>query len=317
MSDTTHPRNLETLEGVETQQSAFDAALSRGRLHHAWLLTGAAGLGKAAFAYCAARRLLGPGSLPLISASSHPDLMVLERETEGATTKRNISVDQARRLPEFFSKAPALGPYRVAIIDTADDLNINAANAVLKTLEEPSGRGVVFLISSAPGRLLPTIRSRCRRLTFEPWPMKTLALWLEHREGLASEEAENVAIGAQGSPGRALSLINAPVGRADAALDILDQLPHADPAAVQALADSLRGSGGAERFAALVHAWSGWVRAAALHAAPGEGEGWAKLWVRLNTLPERVEGLNLDRADALWTMVREVKAAARTAGRSC
>ena len=317
MSDPVHPRDLETLDRVGTQDAAFEAALARGRLHHAWLLTGPAGLGKAAFAYRAARRLFGPASRPLIAASSHPDLMVLERETEGGATKRNISVDQARKLPEFFSKAPALGRYRVAIIDTADDLNVNAANAVLKTLEEPSGQGVVFLMSNAPGRLLPTIRSRCRRLVFEPWPVNALADWLVKRVQLSPDDAVQLATEAQGSPGRALLLINAPAAKVDAALDILAGLPEAEPAAMQALVDSLRGSGGAERFAAIVSAWSGRVRTAALHAAPGEGEGWAALWTRLSVLPERVEGLNLDRADALWTVVNELKAVARMAGPPC
>ena len=317
MSVQVHPRDLEPLERIETHDAAFDSALARGRLHHAWLLTGPAGLGKAAFAYRAARKLLGPGSGRLIAASAHPDFMVLERETEGSTVKRNISVDQARKLPEFFAKAPALGSYRVSIVDTADDMNVNAANAVLKTLEEPSGRGVIFLISNAPGRLLPTIRSRCRRLTFDPWPIDALAQWLERHEGVGADDAQQIAIRAQGSPGRALSLINALTDGAEAAQDIMDHLPNVDPAMVQALADSLRGGGGAERFSALIHTWGGRAHAAALAAGPGQGERWAALWARLSTLPERVEGLNLDRADAVWTVVGELRAAARVAGRPC
>jgi DNA polymerase-3 subunit delta' len=317
MSERAHPRDLVDIQGVAAQDAAFDAALQRGRLHHAWLLTGPPGLGKAAFAYRAARKLLGQGSDRLIAASSHPDFMVLERETEGGATRRNISVDQARRLPEFFAKAPALGPYRVALIDTADDLNVNAANAVLKTLEEPSGRGVLFLVSNAPGRLLPTIRSRCRRLTFEAWSTETLVGWLEESQGLQSDDAHRLAVQAQGSPGRALGLIDAPAGASGTALDLLDRLPDVDAAAVQALAEGLRGAAGAERFATLVRAWAGRVHAAALAADSGQGAVWAALWSRLNGLPERVEGLNLDRADALWTLVGEFRAAARETGRPC
>jgi DNA polymerase-3 subunit delta' len=99
-------------------------------------------------------------------ARAHPDLLVLERESPDGKPRRVIPVDEARALPEFFSKSPATAAYRVAIIDAADDLNVNAANAVLKTLEEPPPRGVLFLVSHAPGGLLPTIRSRCRRLAF-------------------------------------------------------------------------------------------------------------------------------------------------------
>jgi len=169
---------------VEAQVAAFEDALARGRLHHAWLLTGPQGVGKGGFAWRAAARLLGASTfdppdddpaLRLMTAGSHPDFLKLERQEEKGVLKKEISVDQARRLPEFFSKAPAIGRYRVAIIDTADDLNANGANAVLKTLEEPSARGVILLVSHAPGRLLPTLRSRCRRLAFPPWPEAAVA----------------------------------------------------------------------------------------------------------------------------------------------
>ncbi len=332
MSDASiHPRDLVSLYRVEVQEAAFEAALSRGRLHHAWLLTGPAGVGKAAFAYRAARRLLGAqpdfrlgvlNTAPndpvarLIAASSHPDLMVLERETEGGVTKRGISVEQARKLPGFFAKAPALGPYRVAIIDTADDLNATAANAVLKTLEEPSGGGVVFLISNAPGRLLPTIRSRCRRLVFDPWPREALIALLAGRPEASGSDLERLADEARGSPGRALA------GGRSGALDeaasaLLSRLPAIDPAGAQALADSFRGAGGNERFASLVQRLSARAKAAALAGGPDAGEGWATAWSRLNALPEMVEGLNLDRGDALWTVVAELRAATRASGLSC
>src|SRR5690606_40139694 len=108
-------------------------------------------------------------------ARSHPDLLVLEREGEDGKPRKVIPVDEARRLPEFFAKAPAAAPYRVAIIDAADDLNVNAANAVLKTLEEPPPRGGLFLVSHQPGKLLPTIRSRCRSLAFKPLPEEAVA----------------------------------------------------------------------------------------------------------------------------------------------
>ena len=155
---------FETLEGLALPAAAFEHAWAENRLHHAWLLAGPRGLGKAAFAWRAARRLLGAAPAGpelqsasddpvnrLIAARAHPDLLVLERETEDGKARRNIPVDEARRLPEFFSKAPALAPYRVAVIDAADDLNVNSANAVLKTLEEPPPRGVLLLVTHAPG----------------------------------------------------------------------------------------------------------------------------------------------------------------------
>ena len=165
-----HPRETFDWTGDEAHERAFLEALDRGRLHHAWLVIGPRGVGKATFAYRAARRLLGarpePGLGPWAprptirfavrsSAEPIPDLLVLQRDPEDGKRRAGIPVDEARMLPEFFSKSPAAAPYRVAIIDTADDLNVNAANAVLKTLEEPPERGVLFLVSHAPAALLP------------------------------------------------------------------------------------------------------------------------------------------------------------------
>ena len=99
--------------------------------------------------------------------------MVIERVGEDGKVRKVIPVEEARRLPEFFSKAPASAPFRVAIVDAVDDMNPNAANALLKTLEEPPPRGVLLLVSHAPGGLLPTIRSRCRRLRFDALARRT------------------------------------------------------------------------------------------------------------------------------------------------
>ena len=171
-------------------------------------------MGKASFAYRAARRLLGAepnaafcplGSAPddpvnhLIAARSHPDLMVMERQVEDGKLKKSISVDDARRLPEFFSKAPASAPFRVAIIDSVDDMNINAANALLKTLEEPPARGVLFLVSHSPGGLIATIRSRCRRLAFAPWSEERVQGFLTECAGTSPEDAARLARMARGA----------------------------------------------------------------------------------------------------------------------
>ena len=152
MSEIAHPRDVTRLEGCETAEHAFLSALERGRLHHAWLLVGPEGVGKATFAYRAARRLLGARPEPdygvlgadpddpvfrQVAGRAHPDLLVLELESADGKPRKSIPVDEARALPEFFSKSPGRAAHRVAIIDAADDLNVNAANAVLKTLEEP------------------------------------------------------------------------------------------------------------------------------------------------------------------------------------
>jgi len=318
-----HPRERIDLSRIDGQAAAFEHALAVGRLHHAWLLTGPEGLGKASFAYRAARRLLGAkpadgfgplGSDPadkvfrLIASQSHPDLLVLERGGEGG--RKVIPVDEARRLPEFFAKAPALGPFRVAIIDAVDDFNANGANAVLKTLEEPSGRGVLFLVSHAPGRLLPTIRSRCRTLAFRPWPQDAIAAIVE-AAGADTHQALRIAEMADGSPGRAMTLVDGDAMM----LDDLARRIVADPATVDRAAlihvsESLRGGEGAARFAALHARLAAAVREQAL--ASGSAR-WSELWERLTRLGPSVDGLNLDRGDAFWTAVRDIEATARTA----
>src|SRR3954449_5590366 len=202
MADLHHPREVFDLTGHEGEEAAFEATRARGRLHHAWLLTGPEGIGKATFAYRAARRLLGApaapgfgllGSDPAHSVSrqvlsrAHPDLLVLERIGDDGKPRKAIPVDEARKLSEFFSKSPAAAPHRVAIIDAADDLNVNAANAILKTLEEPPPHGILLMVSHAPGRLLPTIRSRCRRLAFAPMSLEAGAAFVREREDVTDE----------------------------------------------------------------------------------------------------------------------------------
>ena len=329
-----HPRDdFTTLERIAPQAAAFEDALARGRLHHAWLLWGPRGVGKARFAHRAARRLLGArpdpaygplGAAPddpvsrLMSARAHPDFLALEREVPDGKPRRNIPVDEARRLPEFFSRSPALAPYRVAVIDAADDLNPNAANAVLKTLEEPPPRGVVLLVSHAPGRLLDTIRSRCRRLAFPPWPDADLGDWLQTRgAGADGSGAFGRAAAARGSPGRALQLAAGDRDDADASTAaVMDGLVRPDEAALVKLADGFRGGEGAERFTALVGGLGEAARARAadlLEADPAASAAWADAWRRLERLPGEAEGLNLDRADAFWTALATLRAAARIA----
>jgi DNA polymerase-3 subunit delta' len=323
----THPRDNLGLEGMEAPAAALTGALARGRLHHAWLLTGPQGVGKASFAYRAARWLLGARLDPaygplgaaaddpvtrLVAAESHPDLLVLERSAD----KKAIPVEEARRLPEFFSKAPALAPYRVAIIDAADDLNVNSANAVLKTLEEPPPRGVLFLVSHAPGGLIDTIRSRCRRLAFAPWPEARVADFVRSRLGVGPDEAARLAHMAGGAPGRALELAAAGALEIDAAAsELLERLPGADEAALVALADRFRGGEGVQRFQLLLERLSARVHEAATAAAlqgPAPGlDAWASAWRRLEALPREAEALNLDRADAFWSALAELRSAAR------
>jgi DNA polymerase-3 subunit delta' len=326
-----HPREVFELQGQEEAEAAFEAARGRGRLHHAWLLTGPEGVGKATFAYRAARRLLGAmpapelgvmGSDPVhpvsrqVAARSHPDLLVLEREGPDGKPRKVIPVDDARRMAEFFSKSPASAPHRVAIVDAADDLNVNAANAILKTLEEPPPRGVLLMVSHSPGRLLPTIRSRCRRLAFHAPGPEAAAAFVRERAGADPESALRLAHMAGGAPGKALQLAAAEaIAMDDAARDLLSELPQVDESRALALAERFRGAEGLAQFNLLFDRLSDRVHALALHrAAEGIGalDRWAQAWETLRRLPREVEALNLDRADALFTALSELRQAART-----
>ncbi|MBE7219447.1 MAG: DNA polymerase III subunit delta' [Caulobacteraceae bacterium] len=328
-----HPReDLRPLEGVKAQADAFEAALARGRLHHAWLLAGPEGLGKARFALRAARRLLGAApdaaegplgvvrddrAVRLLAARAHPDFLMLEREGADGKARRTIPVDEARRLPEFFSKAPAVAPYRVAVIDSADDLNLNAANAVLKTLEEPPPRGVLLLVSHAPGRLLDTIRSRCRTLRFAPWADADVSAWLQREHGLSAEAASRAAERARGSPGRAAALAasGAPDLQAEAEALVAD-LARPDDGRLLKLAEGFRGGEGADRFAALMGAVADVLRTRAQSAAAEGAAGaaaWSEAWRRAARAPAETEAVNLDRADSFWSVVGALRAAARVA----
>ncbi|HEX3916018.1 MAG TPA: DNA polymerase III subunit delta' [Caulobacteraceae bacterium] len=329
MAELALPRDVALLEGHEGPERAFLDALERGRLHHAWLLVGPEGVGKATFAYRAARRLLGARPEPAygvlgadpedpvfrqVAGRAHPDLMVLERDDPDAKARKSIPVDEARALPEFFSKSPGRAAYRVAIIDTADDLNPNAANAVLKTLEEPPERGVLFLISHRPGALLPTIRSRCRRLAFSPPPAELVAPWVAAQGDMSLEDALRCLAMARGGPGRALRLAaSKALDIDDAARELVDRLPAVDRSAAQALADGFRGAEGAQRFALLMDRI-----AAALHARAAAGvldgrgrfDRDAEAWSLVSDLPGEVEGINLDRADAFFTALGRLAALA-------
>lgn len=329
-----HPRDVYRLDGQSAAEAAFIDALDRGRLHHAWLLTGPEGVGKATLAYRMARRLLGArpdpsqgllGAAPSdvvsrqVAARSHPDLMVLERLTDDGKARKSIPVDEARKLPEFFANSPAVSPYRVAIIDAADDLNVNAANAVLKTLEEPPARGVILLISHAPGKLLPTIRSRCRRLAIPAPGVAAAAEMVERMADVPHRDAERLARMAHGAPGRALQLAAAgAIAIDDAANEILRNLPKLDEGALLAMADTFRGAEGAARFELLMDRLADQVRIFATQvAADGKNslglDRWAAAWERLSSWPGEAEAVNLDRADVFWSVISDLRAAAKTA----
>ena len=258
--------------GQDRAVEQFASAWASRKLHHAWLLAGPRGVGKATFAHTVARRVLSdaagpPSDLPgietaddhpivkLIQAGSHPDMRWLERLLDEKTDKRarSISVEQVRDLGDFLNLTPALSSWRVAVIDAADDLERSAANALLKMLEEPPANTLFFLVSHAPGRLLPTIRSRCRRVAFQNLDDDAMTSILEAQApSLSGAERGRIIAMSFGSAGRALAFAELELAKLeDAALAILRQ---GDPtnARRSSLAVELGKKGAAERYAAFL-----------------------------------------------------------------
>jgi DNA polymerase-3 subunit delta' len=245
--------------GQSEQIAAFLEARASERMHHAWLLTGTQGVGKGSFARAAALRLLADGAGPevgapgldvptdhriarLWEAGSHPDVMTLERLYRDKTKDyaRSITVDQVRGLSRLFATSPSFSPWRVVIVDAADDMERSGANALLKVLEEPPANTLFLLVSHAPARLLPTIRSRCRVLRFAPLGEEDMQAAL--RQALPDapdrEIAELVAAG-DGSPGRAVRFAGLDVAGLDSAMDSIIRSGDRDNGERVALAKAL------------------------------------------------------------------------------
>ncbi|MEO7654111.1 MAG: DNA polymerase III subunit delta' [Sphingomicrobium sp.] len=262
-----------TIFGQDRAIGQFTEAWATRRLHHAWLLAGPKGVGKASFAAAAARRVLAEAAGPvfdlpdlespadhpmvrLIDAGSHPDMRWLQRlpKEKGEGLARDITVDQVRKLGEFLGMSAAMSDWRVAVVDAMDDMAGPGANALLKMLEEPPPKTLFLLVSHAPGRLLPTIRSRCRRLEFQPLDDAAMAAVLTvQAPTLSAAERTKIAGMAFGSAGRALALAELDLAKLeDQAVIILRQ---GDPTNKRRseLASELGKKNSADRYAAFLY----------------------------------------------------------------
>ncbi len=335
--DVPHPRDTHVLFGHAQAERALLEAYRSGRVPHAWLIGGEPGVGKATLAYRMARFALAhpDPSAPAVQAAqtlaveenhpaarriaarAHGGLLVLERTAgESGALRTVITVDEVRRTVGFFGRTAAEGGWRVCIVDTADELQYpQGSNALLKVLEEPPSRALFLLASHAPGRLLATIRSRCRHLALRPLEPADVAHAAAAALARSADDADIVeaAAAAEGSVGRALLLLGGPALKVrERVSELLAALPAVDPKALHALGDALGRADDAtfETFVDTIRDW--------LSARVGGGTGEparlaqvAEVWDKLNRTAQEVDVFNLDRKPMVFAVFGLLAEAAR------
>ncbi len=286
------------------------ALYAHGRLPHAVLISGPRGIGKATFARHAARGLLkadGPAQARM-AAGSHADFLCIQPlyDEKNEEYKREISVDEARKIPDFLSKTPAEASCRVVVVDAVDALNTNAANAMLKILEEPPPQSLLLLVSHNPAALLPTIVSRCHRLPLAPLGAEVFRqVMLELAPELSVEEVVRLGVLTRHSPGRALEYqALGALERADALQEILADAPHFSPLKVHALADAVTQKQRHGQFGVLK------AMLLALIAERAKEDGaWAELWFSAHAHFSLAEEAHLDYKSTLIAWFEQMRTA--------
>jgi DNA polymerase III subunit delta' len=332
------PRETAALFGHDEAERALLDAYKGGRIPHAWLIGGPPGIGKATLAFRLARFVLAhPDPLSSevqkatslavdadnpaarrIAVQAQGDLLVLERTINEQTGKLYtvIRVDDVRRTVPFFGSTPGEGGWRIAIVDAIDDLQREGANALLKVLEEPPQRSLLLLVSHAPGRELPTIRSRCRRLLLRPLKSIDVAQALAAATGRNTDDAEisNAATLAEGSVGRALGLLDGPaLALRQRVLDLFAQLPDPDPRALHALGESIGGID-PKTLEAFMDLVNGWLSARLNEGTQGKAHAMrvAETWEKVNRVAREAEIYNLERKPLVFSVFGALAEAARS-----
>jgi DNA polymerase-3 subunit delta' len=342
-TDPLAPRRNASLIGHHSVEALLAQAAQIGRLPHAVLLGGPRGIGKATLAFRFARWLLAGGGeagqglfatapptdlhvapthpvAARIAAAGHADLLTVERQWDPKRkrVRGEIIAEDARGIADFFHRTSAEGGWRIALIDGAEEMNRTAANAILKILEEPPRRSLLLLVSHAPGRLLPTIRSRCRSILMQPLGSEEVSqLLAEHRPALDAGDRAALAAMAEGSIGRALDLADSGgLAQYRRLTRILDRLPALDWVEIHALADSVA-RGEDDAYRTLVDLLQDLLRRAAVSGAGGATDeddagrhlariasaagldAWIDTWDALRAHFAGADALNFDRKQTL------------------
>ncbi|MCG7393840.1 DNA polymerase III subunit delta' [Microvirga sp. ACRRW] len=333
-----HPRNQFAFFGHREGEGAFIEGLRSGRLHHAWLIGGPQGIGKATLAYRLARAVLDPrkandpalASLDVspeaqvarqVSALSHPNLSILRRApaTDKKAASTTIPVDAVRKALNMFGSTAADGGYRVCIVDSAEDLTISSANALLKVIEEPPPRSLFLIVSHAPQRVLPTIRSRCRRLLLRPLDNDQIKGAIrslgEPWADVPSDLLDQALPYGEGSVRRTLELLDADkVAFIEQVTRLLEGLPRADTKQIYALAEALSKRDAEDSYELALETIERWV-SAKLHERAGAGaERLAPLvevCEKIARTAREIDVFNLDRRPFILTLFDDLADAVR------
>lgn len=332
------PREQAAVIGHVAAEKAFLEAYLLGRLHHAWLITGPRGVGKATFAFRAAKFLMSQSSQPMaaakictdlssdaatatvakISHGSHGQLLHLTRDwdSDRKRFKQDLTVDTIRKTNRFFGSTASEGGWRIAIIDAADDMNASASNALLKILEEPPKNSLFFVICHRPGRLLPTIRSRCRQLPLRPLEESDLikAAQSVADASIAASDADMMSLvrAARGSVRRLIQLIGSDSGKQVAHIEAFLSSAAKNPAIAHALSDEMSRATSDDMFglfqsevlAHLHQRATDLARSAALSDACQVSEAYQSLVDEFR----RQEAFNLDRKQLVLCVARTLAA---------
>jgi DNA polymerase-3 subunit delta' len=335
-----HPREQFAFFGHREGEDAFLDGLRSGRLHHAWLIGGAQGIGKATLAYRVARSILDPQksrdcdipSLDVphdshvarqVAALSHPNLSVLRRApaTDKKGPSATIPVEAVRRALGMFGSTAANGGYRVCIVDSAEDLTISSANALLKVIEEPPPRSIFLIVSHAPQRVLPTIRSRCRRLLLRPLENHHISAAIASLGSPWTDIPQDVLNQAllygEGSVRRTLELLDADkVAFIDQVTRLLNGLPKADTKQVLALAEALSRRDADDSYELALETVQRWV-SERLHERAGLGASrlapLVEVCEKIGRSAREIDVFNLDRRPFILTMFGDLADAIRRA----
>ncbi|MEX0753031.1 MAG: DNA polymerase III subunit delta' [Xanthobacteraceae bacterium] len=331
-----HPRATQELFGHAEAERALLDAYRGSRIPHAWLIGGPRGIGKATLAYRMARFVLAhpdphdaavkaAASLAVdpehrvarrVASQGQGDLLVLERTIgERGKLRQDIAVDDVRRSVSFFGSTAGEGGWRVAIVDSVDELNAAGMNALLKVVEEPPPRALLLLVSHARGTVPATIRSRCRVLNLRPLSDADVARAAAAALGRDAGDAEvmQAARLAEGSVGRAIGMLDGPtLDLRQRLMELLDRLPDADPKALHALGDAIAGTD-PETLEAFIDTINGWLSA---RIASGLREGrqparLAEAWEKVNRAASETKTFNLERKPLVFSVFGVLAEAAR------